>query len=860
MTTSSDRGDPRSPPNVFITIEGDERPFVLDDGGSLSIGRTEDCGCPIWDASISRQHAKLIRRGDRVLLVPFPQPCPSFVGGRLVEGSRRLRSGQTVTFGNVPIAIRFGGDLPVEAAGTPAPGTGRGVKETAFLEHGVRLIKEWYDLDLARDVVRLRETDQPRTVREAPWREGRVVIGRAADCDLVLASDQVSARHAELRFDGSGVTVTDLGSTNYTCLNKEELKKGETRGVGAGTHLQIGGVDLRLLGAALDPAASAGQLKIEARGLAFLVPDGKGGEKPVLQNVDIVLRPGELVAVKGLSGSGKSVLLGLLSGRSRPSRGSVLYNGFDVVERLEELRPSIGYVADENACIPGLTVQQWLRCAGRLRVPGIGKAEIDRRIDQAILDVNLSPDTRKKRLAELSLGQRKRILLATELVADPPVLFVDEVTSNVDVGSEERILRELRKRVASGRLVLMITHHDVNLEDFDTLLFMCRGRLVYAGDPMAMLPFMGATDYRDLNKVVASDATSSVQEETAAQLERKFLSNEKVSGAITALKQKPIVKAPPTDAVPGPGVTSFCRQLRAMFVRNAQAFLKDKGALFFALAFGPLVALFLGLIINTKLDINTLEVARKLHVSPEKLAAMDLTGLSDELADQALNGDDFYKERQHVITTMFFRKAFQAVLVIVVVIAGLLIASMQIVKEHHMYVHERSVGIRRDAFLAAKLLWLSFVGAALAFGIAYVTSLVAVAGGPPIKVALVLFGTAMASIGLGLAVSSWAKTSEVALFAALGIIVLQIVFSGVIPALGGAASVGGLVSPSYFGAKGMLATLDPMSVTVLHEFDKDVKSLGMPLTLAIDAVLMAAFLGLAWLGLARKDKLGVQRE
>ena len=534
----------------------------------------------------------------------------------------------------------------------------------------------------------------------------------------------------------------------------------------------------------------------------------------------------------------------------------MLYSGLDVSEHIEELRPYIGYVAEENACIQQLTVQQWLRCAGRLRVPDISSQVIDQRIDQVLQDLLLA-DKKKALLASLSLGQRKRILLATELVADTPVLFVDEVTSNVDVGSEESILGVLRRKVSRGHLVIMITHHDINLEDFDTVLFMCRGRLVYAGDPTALLKFFDAVDFRDLNKAVKSDAPVAEQDRMAAVLELGFLSNTKVSGPIAALKQSPVVTS--NGKVPGPGVTSFGRQLRAMFVRNAQAFLKDRGALFFALAFGPLVALFLGLTIDTRFGVDTLEAAAKLKIAPGELATLDPQVLMQKMGAQ-LKSDEFWEERQAVITTVFFRKAFQAVLIIVVVISGLLIASMQIVKEQHLYIHERTVGVRRDAFLAAKMGWLTVVGAVMALGIAYTATFISDSGGPPGSVALLLFATALASLALGLAVSAWAKSPEVALFAALGLVVLQIVFSGVIPALGGAAKVGGYLSPAFFGARGMLSTLDFVTMSVLAEIDTETSPLSLPVTVLLDMALVGLFLGLAWWGLAKRDQRGIQRE
>jgi phospholipid/cholesterol/gamma-HCH transport system ATP-binding protein len=155
----------------------------------------------------------------------------------------------------------------------------------------------------------------------------------------------------------------------------------------------------------------------------------------VLRGIDLDLYQGENLVVLGRSGSGKSVLIKLVSGLLKPDEGSIEVLGFDVSkiseEELQELRIRIGFSFQNSALYDSMTVRKNLEFPLVRNRKNIGRKEIDQAVETVLEAVGLS-HTINQMPAELSGGQRKRIGIARTLILNPEVMLYDEPTAGLD--------------------------------------------------------------------------------------------------------------------------------------------------------------------------------------------------------------------------------------------------------------------------------------------------------------------------------------------------------------------------------------------------------------------------------------------
>jgi ABC-type multidrug transport system fused ATPase/permease subunit len=216
-------------------------------------------------------------------------------------------------------------------------------------------------------------------------------------------------------------------------------------------------------------------------------------EAPVLAGIDLVVRPGELVALVGPNGAGKTTLVGLLGRFLVPGAGRVLIDGQDVAgATLASLRRQIGIVPQEPFLFsgsvadnirygrPGATDEEVLAAA---RIAGAAEFI-------AALPGGLEADV-GERGQRLSGGQVQRLALARALLTNPPILVLDEATSAVDTESEVAISSALAEAMA-GRTVFVIAHRAVTVRRADRIVVLEHGRVVETGTHETLLARRGA--------------------------------------------------------------------------------------------------------------------------------------------------------------------------------------------------------------------------------------------------------------------------------------------------------------------------------------------------------------------------------
>jgi ABC-type multidrug transport system ATPase subunit len=181
-----------------------------------------------------------------------------------------------------------------------------------------------------------------------------------------------------------------------------------------------------------------------------------------------------VLGLVGPNGAGKSSLMKILATITKPSSGSVRWNGSDIAAQPEQLRRVLGYLPQDFGVYPHLTATEFLSYLAAVK--GIPSRPASARIQELLDLVNLS-DVRKRPLGKYSGGMRQRVGIAQALLNDPRLLIVDEPTAGLD--PEERVrFRNLLGELAGDRIVILSTHVVSDIEAVaDDIAVMAAGTL-----------------------------------------------------------------------------------------------------------------------------------------------------------------------------------------------------------------------------------------------------------------------------------------------------------------------------------------------------------------------------------------------
>lgn len=201
------------------------------------------------------------------------------------------------------------------------------------------------------------------------------------------------------------------------------------------------------------------QLSVEAEDVSLTYRDGTEAVK----DISIDIPRGEFFGLLGPNGAGKTTFIKILTTLLKPTKGRAEVNGFEVGRDSQAVRESIGYMHQETRIDTELSARENIRFA--CEAYGISKSKKEARIDELLELVELS-DVADKKAKDFSGGMKKRLDVATALVHEPPLIFLDEPTTGLDPKSKKKLWRYFERINDEGNTIFLTTQY---LEEADRL-------------------------------------------------------------------------------------------------------------------------------------------------------------------------------------------------------------------------------------------------------------------------------------------------------------------------------------------------------------------------------------------------------
>ncbi|UCG23394.1 MAG: FHA domain-containing protein [Chloroflexota bacterium] len=739
----------------------------------VTIGREPTSDIVIPNVIVSRQHAELKEKDGAYWIADTKSTNGTMVNGQQLEPfqERQLKSGDIIRIGDdrgnsISLAYQDGAEA--------APITGTVNLGTTTLTH--------------------------LTVSS---------LGRDPENDIHLDHPFVSKRHAEIKPAASGgFVLRDLNSTNGTFVNERPLR-GEQL-LRDGDWVQIGPFKLAYQNGELTRFTPGGNYRLDALSLGREVTIktdlslsrlfGRGdsaSQLRILDDISLSIYPKEFVGLVGGSGAGKSTLLKALSGFSPANQGQVIVNGDDLYTNFSAYRSIMGYVPQDDIIHGQLTVRGALTYASRLRLPDATPAEIEQRIQKVLAQVEMSEHV-DKQINRLSGGQRKRVSIAVELLAEPGLFFLDEPTSGLDPGLEKKMMKTLRELADDGRTIVLVTHATANIDQCNLVAFMAYARLTYYGPPEDTESFFGTGNFADVYSLHLNPADASASRHQALWSSVPQSGLETVVGpqAQTAeqwadqFRNSPQYKKYVADRLGATGAklqpeqsyqpsrkqrVSPLHQFSVLARRYLDLISRDRLSLIILLAVMPVIGLLL-LIMTDPYDL--------VGKGPEAITAEIQESIDEKRLeeDPALIDEQF--QGTYVVAGSAQRLLFM--LALAASLLGIFAAAYEIVKEQAIYRRERMINLMIVPYLSSKIIILALFALLQCFllllvlgvRVHYPSEGVFMPATAEMYVTLLL--ATIASISLGLLISAVVKSENTVIYLILVVLFIQIIFAGAI--------------------------------------------------------------------------------
>ncbi len=400
---------------------------------------------------------------------------------------------------------------------------------------------------------------------------------------------------------------------------------------------------------------------------------------------------GQLIGVMGSSGTGKSTLLNILSGKQCPSGGEVMLNGYNLYTEKSKLEGIIGFVPQDDLLIEELTVFQNLYYNAKLCLSNFSEQQIIKTVHKSLIDLDLY-DIKDQQVGTvlnktISGGQRKRLNIALELMREPSVLFVDEPTSGLSSMDSENVMLLLKQQTLKGRLVIVNIHQPPSdiFKLFDKLWILDKGGYpIYAGNPIdAVIYFKKISNHVNANESecpvcgnVNAEQILQIVESKVVDESGKFSRQRKISPQewynlyLENIQSKIEIKDPESK-IPKTKfqVPDLDRQFGIYFIRNLLSKLVNRQYLLVTLFEAPLLAIILAY-----------------------------------FTKYTMNGVYIFSDNKNLPAYLFMS-------VVVALFLGLTISAEEIIKDRKLLERESFLNLSRFSYINSKILYLFILSA-----------------------------------------------------------------------------------------------------------------------------------------------------
>ncbi len=203
------------------------------------------------------------------------------------------------------------------------------------------------------------------------------------------------------------------------------------------------------------------------------------GSHRVLRDVDLTVAPGQVVGLLGPNGAGKTTLLSIVAGLFPADAGTVRVNGTDVARNPLRTQRNLGFAPQTTGLYEPLTIEENLRFFGELA--GLRRRQLDRRVVE-VCDALLLADLLSRQCQHLSGGEKRRVHTAVALIAEPPLLLLDEPTVGADIETRIALISLVQDLAARGTAIVYTTHYLPEVEVLDAaVVLMNEGALIARG-------------------------------------------------------------------------------------------------------------------------------------------------------------------------------------------------------------------------------------------------------------------------------------------------------------------------------------------------------------------------------------------
>ena len=509
-----------------------------------------------------------------------------------------------------------------------------------------------------------------------------------------------------------------------------------------------------------------------------------------------------------------------------PATGTISYNGLDYYASYAAFCTQTGYVPQDDIVHRDLTVQSALYYGAKLRLPNdYTETQIQNRIKEVLAEVEL--DQKQKTLIErLSGGQRKRVSIALELLANPSVFFLDEPTSGLDPGLDRKMMNLLRKLADKGQTIVLVTHATNNINFCDYVCFLGAGRLVYFGPPHQAKRFFSKNDFADIyNELDNEQACKQWSEKFRQDAAYQTYINGPLQLASNQHNQGKQPKSKGSARLKRPKRSRPFFQWWLLCQRYLELLKNDRGNLALLLLQAPIIAIIVFAFIKAGVgpggfNVNHIvECPRTAQVftkqglpdipSPSSPAISKDCNQLENILKTTPQGKAYAAQRGSVINAMqdfivpgggdapmiLFVMAFAAIM------CGCINSSREIVKEDPIYRRERAVNVGIIPYLFSKISILGVLCLLQSAALVGIISLVDpfqhgtfLPGGIEVYITVAL--TALAGLTLGLTISAIVPNSDRAMSFLPLLLLPQVIFAGTLfPLTNPALQFTGMIFP-----------------------------------------------------------------